>query len=60
MRMTMRFVSKSIWKAADYRENDIEQLLVYFTFRYIMNSIYDSKYNCKIAYLLCYVYTYSA
>ena len=29
--------------SSDYRENDIEQLLVYFTFRYIMNAIYDSN-----------------
>ena len=34
---------KEYMASGDYRENDIEQLLVYFTFRYIMNAIYDSN-----------------
>ena len=34
---------KEYMTSGDYRENDIEQLLVYFTFRYIMNAIYDSN-----------------
>ena len=34
---------KEYMASSDYRENDIEQLLVYFTFRYIMNAIYDSN-----------------
>lgn len=34
---------KEYMDSSDYRENDIEQLLVYFTFRYIMNAIYDSN-----------------
>ena len=47
---------KEYMESADYRENDIEQLLVYFTFRYIMNSIYDSNiivnaYLCVIGFI---------
>lgn len=34
---------KEYMASGDYCENDIEQLLVYFTFRYIMNAIYDSN-----------------
>ena len=34
---------KEYMDSSDYRENDIEQLLVYFTFRYIMYAIYDSN-----------------
>ena len=28
-------------KSPDYRESDYEQLMVYFTFRYLMNAVYD-------------------
>ena len=41
--------------SSDYRENDIEQLLVYFTFRYIMNAIYDS--NIIVYAYLCVMFT---
>lgn len=41
--------------SSDYRENDIEQLLVYFTFRYIMNAIYDS--NIIVYAYLCVLFT---
>ena len=46
---------KEYMESADYRENDIEQLLVYFTFRYIMNSIYDS--NIIVNAYLCVMFT---
>ena len=36
--------------SSDYRENDIEQLLVYFTFRYIMNAIYEDVYKRQAAF----------
>lgn len=42
-------------QSEDYRENDIEQLLVYFTFRYIMNAIYDS--NVIVYAYLCVMFT---
>lgn len=46
---------KEYMDSADYRENDIEQLLVYFTFRYIMNAIYDS--NIIVYAYLCVMFT---
>ena len=46
---------KEYMESSDYRENDIEQLLVYFTFRYIMNSIYDS--NIIVNAYLCVMFT---
>lgn len=34
-------ILSSFMESTDYRENDYEQLLVYFTFRYMMNAVYD-------------------